>query len=355
MRYVWEGCCLPTTRKEYMDRFGITELAPSSDTDKTLLGGISSELNNILKTYADIQDTTTTFRDKTWPSIVDLAGRVQKYAETLSDDKSASYYTNIINLTKNYTEAKDATKKSVLKAEILGLIDATIQNINTYSEGIPDVIKKLGNFQEDTKSQSEKIKTDHERLKGYQKEYTHDVVVAATTPTYAWVTILGLIAAVVVAAVVGHRAVEMKDTILDLTNTIKSENDELKAAHTVQIDITRMDTSQGNLKDLIKVTKAALNVLELLEGVWTEIKTELKGIQDLLKDDSEHEIKTIIVQIDVNQVFDEWGKVRDYTKKYIEHAFVSPPQIQSIVKYLKKLDETIKNTKGDGDKDSSGS
>ncbi len=54
-------------------------------------------------------------------------------------------------------------------------------------------------------------------------EYKHDVIVASTTPTYAWIPFYGFIAGPVVAGVFGAKAVEALNQIHNLEKQINEK------------------------------------------------------------------------------------------------------------------------------------
>ena len=94
---------------------------------------------------------------------------------------------------------------------------AAIGQLDNVKKGIDaddQVSKKtIDDLLSDDPKSSTSIKAVERFLADAKKNYEHNVVVAATTPTYAWVLPVGLISAIVVAAVFGTRATSEKQAI----------------------------------------------------------------------------------------------------------------------------------------------
>lgn len=115
-------------------------------------------------------------------------------------------------------------------------------------------------------------------LKDDEAEYKHDVIVASTTVTYAFVAPpIGLIAAASVAGVFGDKAVKMKDTIDNLEAQIKAANQSLKVAVATQ---NTVKLAEGSLDSVIKYTNLAIAKTTLVENSWQGVAAGLTAISD---------------------------------------------------------------------------
>jgi len=113
-----------------------------------------------------------------------------------------------------------------------------------------------------------------------QKEYDHDVVVAATTPTYGWMFPLGTIAAATVAGVYGSRAVAALNKIKDAKLRIEAEKEDLKITLTIRGVQKQALYGIGKAKDHCN---AAIKESEVVQSAWYSINGDLDGVAKQLK------------------------------------------------------------------------
>ena len=95
--------------------------------------------------------------------------------------------------------------------------------------------EEYGETSEDVKRLTKQIEDQKAILDTANKEYDHDVVVAATSPSYAWVFPIGTIAASVVAGVYGDRAIKA----LKRAKAAQAEIDALEAELQVNANLMK--------------------------------------------------------------------------------------------------------------------
>jgi len=161
-------------------------------------------LGNDLMSFAK----EATGKDGNFSAMLDLLDQNEDQAALeLVDDLRAKA---IDNSTKAAKVAGDlGTYKGQLVTAI-GKLDAVKTSIEADDEVSQNTIDQLLS---DDPQCATSIKAVEGLLADSKKTYEHYVVVAATTPTYAWVIPIGLVSAIVVAAVYGTRATNEKAAI----------------------------------------------------------------------------------------------------------------------------------------------
>jgi hypothetical protein len=164
----------------------------------------------------------------------------------------ATYKTKLVNAQSGMATVKDSVDSD----------DRTSQEAITKLNGGPEVIGSLDQL--------------NKMLKDEEAEYKHDVIVASTTVTYAWVAPpFGLIAAASVAGVYGKKAVDMKDTIDKLEAQIKTAGQSLKVAVATQ---NTVKLAEGSLDSVIKYTDLAIAKTTLVQNSWQGVAAGLTDI-----------------------------------------------------------------------------
>ncbi|EPB65660.1 hypothetical protein ANCCEY_15274, partial [Ancylostoma ceylanicum] len=247
-----------------------------------------SDFQPLIKAYSDIYDHVSVWNNDTYPSSVSLASDVVAYSR-----QARIYYSPIIPLAEKLTnDPNDEKSKEKLQA-ILGVL---INDADTYHKRAEEVLTKIkafadetaqdkitlagvdnkgglykyyedkyGSTSEEVRSLTKEIEDQQRILDAANKEYEHDVVVAATTPSYAWVTIFGLIAAAVVAGIYGDKAVKA----LARAKAAQKKIDELQAE--LQVDANLMNSlnvTRNGLDKNIDLITEALPIIQKIQGVW---------------------------------------------------------------------------------------
>ena len=143
-------------------------------------------------------------------------------------------------------------------------------------------------------------------------------VIAATTPTYAWVPIVGLIAAAVVAGIYGARAVEA----LDRARAAQGKINELAASLAADANLmTAINSAQIGMNRIVADVAAALPVIQKIQGVWGGISSDLGHISSLIDTDI-RQVPPIIMSLGVDEAVRAWHNVALNADAYRVNAYV---------------------------------
>ncbi|MFG1283239.1 hypothetical protein V5F34_15435 [Xanthobacter autotrophicus] len=114
-----------------------------------------------------------------------------------------------------------------------------------------------------------------------EDQYDHEVAVAATTPTYAWVgPPIGLIAAVVVAGVYGDRATKTLREVEQRRKDIADKSLELDKALRVR-DVSRL--AERTVANASRYTALAISHVQVVKTAWNGLGSDLQSIAGFLK------------------------------------------------------------------------
>ncbi len=236
----------------------------------------------------------------------DLTGTSQKNATLAAQIKTnlGTYKTKLISA--------QATLGSVKKN--VDADDKTSQATITKLSGGPEVmgsLKQLNNL----------LDADNE-------EYKHDVIVASTTVTYAWVAPpVGLIAAATVAGVYGKKAVDMLDTIDKLQGQIANAKKELQTAVATQ---NTVKLAEGGLDNVIKYTDLAIDKATSIQNSWSSMVTGLTSISDRISNSIKNEpdgekklAATIAVVYFMKKAQESWTSIKPTIDTMVDNPYIT--------------------------------
>lgn len=321
---------MPHTKEDFRAYLGSSAPSDLSDFDK------------LIKAYSDIYDHVTEWNDHTFPESISLASDVVAYSI-----QAPTYYNPIIPLAEKLDEDPNDEKS---KKKLQAILDKLILQADDYhskAEAVYTKIKKFADqtaqdkialgdidpstglykyYQDKYGSTSAEVKSLNDEIAAQQiildtanKEYAHDVVVAATTPTYAWATIFGFIAAAVVAGVYGKKAVEA----LERGKAAQKKIDELNGK--VQVDANLMKsltTTLGQLNVNIESVTAALPIIQKMQGGWKGISDDLKAISTTIKTNIQ-DVLPMIMDLGVETAINQWKAVGEEADAYRVNAYIT--------------------------------
>lgn len=328
--YVNNALALPTT----MDQFK-NSLGPGAPSDL-------SDFNAIVDAYQVLNGHCVTWQKTTFPSSVALADSVYDYGI----NKVPVYYpailkeANILIADPNNAQAKQAL------AAIIGVLETAATGYATQATTVADAIQqfatdtqadkttlvgpnggaglqayyngKYGSASADVQAKLADITAQQIVLKSAMAEYTHDVTVAATSATYAWVPVVGWIAAAVVAGIYGHKAVEALDEANDARDQIAKDNAIIQADFNLMLAI---NTTELGLSTIVDALSAALPVIEKLQGVWGAMAADLAAIGVMIENDIAS-VPPIIMNLGVDEATKAWYNVAQAANAYRVNAYV---------------------------------
>ncbi|HEU5003916.1 MAG TPA: alpha-xenorhabdolysin family binary toxin subunit A [Actinomycetota bacterium] len=329
--FVTNGLALPTNDTEFRNSLGAG--APSSLAD----------FQRLITCYQSIYGHCTTWQGDTFPKSVTLASEVYEYGTS----KAPVFYPPILKeadiLSKNpgddgakealkaildnlsQTAGGYATRAADVQKDIQAFADGTAADQTTLigPDGQGGLLKyyndKYGSASAEVEALTKDIAAQRIVLQSANDEYDHDVIVAATTPTYAWVWPIGTIAAAVVAGIYGDKAVKARERAQAAQGKIDTLTDQLTADANL---MTAIHSATFGLTSISGNIAAALPVIQKIQGVWGGIADDLKAIVRLIDVDI-RQVPPIIMGLGVDEAMKAWFNVAQAANAYRLNAYVT--------------------------------
>ena len=172
-------------------------------------------------------------------------------------------------------------------------------------------------------------------------EYKHDVIVASTSVTYAWVFPFGTIAAATVAGIYGKRAVDMKDTIDKLEAQISSAEHELQVAVATQNTVT---LAEDSLNSTINHTNIAIDKVTQVQNSWSDMATGLSYISDKVsysirtEDGKEKLAATDAVVYFMKKAQERWTEIQPTIDQMVTNPYITvSPDPVNMAEFAKEV------------------
>ncbi|HAA31168.1 MAG TPA: hypothetical protein DCE56_29940, partial [Cyanobacteria bacterium UBA8553] len=234
-----------------------------------------NDTTGALELVSDLQDTTRKNTEKAGEVITSLNG----------------YKTKLVSAQEKVNEVKKLVDKD---------INVSQETINQLTGG-KEVTGSIENLKQ--------LLTDQ------KDEYDHAVVVAATTPTYAWATLIGFITAAAIAGVYGDKAVRALRRIHELEDEIKNTNAKLHTA----LETNKVSNSANQSVSLAqRYTDLAIVHTTTVQNAWTGITSNLSFIAD--------KVSSMTTEKDEQIVLKTKALVKNYAKNAGEKwALLVPP------------------------------
>lgn len=329
--YVNDGLSLPTTLAQFKNSLGSG--APSD----------LSDFQQLITAYAAINGHCTTWQQTTYPTTVSLASDVYDYGT----NKVPVYYPAILKeaqiLVNDPTNQDAAAALKAILDNLQGqaqkyqqraqaafqaakqFADDTQADENTLigpqaNAGLKKYYNdKYGATSQDVTNLTADLAAQRVALAGDQAEYRQDVIIAATTPTYAWIFPYGTIAAAIVAGIYGHKAVEALDAVHADQAKIDTLNAELAADANL---INAINLATNGISGIVLALQAALPVLQKIEGIWGAIADDIGSIVSLIDTDI-RQVPPIIMNLGVDEATKAWYNVAQAANQYRVNAYVT--------------------------------
>lgn len=355
--YCGWGLRLPTDDSDFQNMLNTKEVA-SFRFYPTMKDGCT-----ILKTQC------RSFTTDLLPKMVQVGNDLSRFANSARND-DGQMFKIVIELLEG--DSPDPASAIDLIKSLQGDAKTAISNADAVQAG-------LGKFKSDLTSGSQKIALSHEAIEADDKtnratmdkltsddpelagslanleklrkeatdRYSHDVKVAATTPTYAWVTVFGLIAAAVVAGIFGDKAVKDLKKIDELDEKIKNAKDELARAVAANNTYSLADTA---VVKIAQYTDAALDATTRVQNGWNAI---LKGLGDvstelartMTTDDEAEKLRaTTLVKKFLQRAEEKWRGIAPTLGLLTQHPYVKfDPKPKSLAEITEEIDSNVKD------------
>ncbi|TGO43819.1 hypothetical protein BCON_0833g00020 [Botryotinia convoluta] len=363
LKYIWTGALLSTSKEEYLLHTGIN----SDEYDH-----LKEYIDPLLVVYTACKGHCVTFKDVTYRKVVDLSNAVYNYAGKAGGRVAGSYYANIISntiivfneLEKDYDE-QDQTLIKNSKSIVDSLVKAQLKSITKLQDDANKVVQDLRDFETLAKADQlaltarnkiitdkltgeggdihrlqDDIKTKTKDISDDQDEYEQDIVIAATSVTYAWAIPVGPIIAAVIIGVYTDRAIKMKAKIDALRDLLTDDQDQLKADRQLVADLTLIQT---DLQNVINQIGPAITTIQKMIGTWGAIATDLEDINTAVKEDSP-EVMPNLQTITQESILSQWNDLKATVDAYRKSAYISSaPEQMTLEEYSSMLQASIDN------------
>lgn len=322
--YLLNGKLLPTKGSEFIKLLEI----PSEEKNK---------FEPLLDFYRDVQKHCTSFFEGGFTDSVSLASDLVNYAE-----KVEVYYPGLLQTVQNVLAEK--ISEEIGGKRINAILDDIIASLKKYIERCQSVTNSVNVFYEQTLGDLQKLQgTDgksgliekysteynlkSETLKGLQKkyedfyndlvkarmDYKHNVTVAATTPSYAWVFPFGTIPAIVVAGVYSDRAVKSKKRLDEAMAEWEVTGKRLNLFIALQAASTQLDELLHNMRN-------AMEPVQRLKGFWLAMLSDLENLKE--SGQNIKEISWIIKDLGLEEHVNKWRTLAAKADEYRRSAFI---------------------------------
>ncbi|KAL1680368.1 hypothetical protein EV122DRAFT_288856 [Schizophyllum commune] len=310
-KYLWSGVLLPITEEDYQGRLNISDRTASklSDVIKPLVDVYKIAQSQCQSFYKD------TFRGKL-PKLTDDA---LTYARKAADGSYAPIFQDIIDINSAATDEELKRLQDDLTTRISDHYDA-VTNLQTKASSCADDLRK---FEQQTREYQSSLKQCevlvHDRtvrelgeINELQNKVKKYKLVACTTPSYAWLGFVGLIAASTIAGVYGKKAADM---------AARLDEGDLKDESSIIADLTAID---GDLEGLLDIIGPAIVVVEKMEGVWQSFAGDLYSMLSEITQNV-GTANPIIACLVEKKLETKWSDVAGAIKKYQQAMDVSLP------------------------------
>lgn len=331
--YVNDALSLPTTDDAFRKSLG-----SAAPTDLT-------NFEPLIACYKDINSHCSDWQNTIFPTTVTLASDIYAYSQ-----KASIYYAAINKEAQILVnDPNNADAQAALKAIIQNLATqaSTYQGnanhvaaqITTFANNTsadrstllgPDgtgttqgLVKKYndeyGSTSTEVKNLTDQLNSETTLLKTDTDEYNHDVIVAATTPTYAWIWPVGTIAAAIVAGIYGKRATDALDRMHADQDQINNLNAQLQADANL---ILNLNIAHTGMTQIASELTNALPIIQKIEGIWGAIANDLTSIGGIIQNDIAQALP-IIMNLGVTEAIQAWQSVGNEANDYRVNAYIT--------------------------------
>ncbi len=321
-KYVQDALALPLTQDQLRPILNVDSSVPIDMFD------------DMLTAYKALNEHCSTWKNTTFPNIVDLAndivhyntkvpvyyGGLQKVVDQYNASPSDELLKEITAIITNLASdaSARATKAQGAADSIKAFADTTRIDQTTISNLYADYQKQYGSSSDEMKTLQDDIRAQKLIIESADAEYRHDVTIASTTPTYAWVPFIGWIAAAVVAGIYGHKAVEALHERDDAQHQLDNDNDTIRRDTNVCFMITN---AKEGLQQILSDIQGALPVIQKIQGAWSAISSDLNNLVITIQTDIAQALP-ILMGLGIQEAISQWAQLATEADSYRVHAFV---------------------------------
>lgn len=321
--------------------------------------GTDALFTKLLTAYKALKTSCDQFEKITLPDSVTCASNVVTY-----NNKVQTYYPALIKELEKYNEnavtpAEIAANELIMK-RFAAVCDLLIRDAAKHQEHAQKVYDALKSFSAETlvsrldivnlhlefssvfdteegviAKLEKRIKFIKDLIDELQKEYEHDVIVAATSATYAFMPPFGTIAAAIVMGVYTDKAIKIKAQIEGYEEEAEKLKGTLAADRIVSATLASVKQDLVNLQSKID---AALPGIGKIQGLWFSMEHSLREVKTILKDNVQ-DMPAFMAALGLENAQAEWKTASVAAAKYTEIAFIKVIPASNTKKMTKAADE----------------
>jgi hypothetical protein len=325
---------LPVTDQEFRKALNIDSSVNTSD------------FAQLLTDYGAAQGHAQAWQTTIFPSIVSLANDIYNYNQNVP-----TYYGALNDLIPKLLQTPP---DSTAQQEFAGILQQLQVQANGYSTNAGNVATAITGAATNIQSDQTAIQNDYahynaeygadgtvfsslqtqiatwtDTYKEANAAYNHDVIVAATTPSYAWVGFpfcpVGLIAAGVVAGIYGARATAAKHEMEAAQAQVNSLEVQEKAEQNVMFLLNAVMT---NVQTTLTEIQTALGIVQGIQGAWDAIASDLGNLASAITTNIQQAIP-ILKQLGIENTITRWANIAGEANVYRVNAYITVQGSQS--------------------------
>ncbi|KAL1662806.1 hypothetical protein GGF50DRAFT_58149 [Schizophyllum commune] len=348
LKYVWAGVLLPVTASAYQERLDI-----STETMVKLEG----VLKDLVDAYVTTKSHCDPFKDTTYPSIVALADDVYNYAQNAGGTVDDSYYAQIFQLIRQLPSAEEADQAKI-KESINGLIDMQLATVDTIVTKVAAAVKALTDFEnecvgdqslltERNKALKDRLDTEVGQLtqledsldsnrriiRADEAAYEKDVIIAATTVTYAWLFPIGTAIAIGIAVTYGKAATSLLHAISNLKTDITDEETKIQDEKRLIADLNCIG---ANTASFLESLAGAIQVCQEMLGIWQGIGADLSNLRGMVNT-SVRQANAAIASFVDEKLVAKWNDLAASVDKYRQAAYITPLEQSTLDEFAAQI------------------
>ncbi|THV52656.1 hypothetical protein BGAL_0073g00310 [Botrytis galanthina] len=361
-RFLATGRLLPTTRSDYLRSLGILTTDPLS-TD------LAKEVDSLVATYTKIKADSVYFRDHTWRRIVDMAAQIRIYATMSGGTEETSYTVLMLKWIGDFHDENnkpnpDQAKLKELREGIQWVVNEELKVIKQLQAGAEQALAGLEGFHgqceqhessmrvnatsleaqlvregNDIASMQKKIDAAQAELEEYQARIDGKNKVLTDAPKYMWVWPIGTFIGVGLVQAAKNEIKGMTEAMEQIQAVMDEYEAKQKTASRLQLNIRFVN---GQVNNLTGEIRPAMRTLELLQGAWKSMVTDLETIKQLIDNDTENIPPMILARPQMQKIVNEWNELRDFASNYIQNSYLSEsPENVSVQQYIHQLETRV--------------
>ncbi|KAL1701276.1 hypothetical protein EV121DRAFT_282784 [Schizophyllum commune] len=355
LKYVCAGLLLPVTDWEYIERLQL-----SQDT----IGIISSSLEPLIATYVTAQGHCEDFRRTTYPGITAIASDVYDYAQIVCGKGTSPFfsYSNLIQrvsaLSTTAPEAEQAKLRLTIKnitsylstvvGDIATKLQGAVNDLNAFEQTMMQDMQSIQQYQSaivdllqteegDIQDLQAKVVQYQAELTADEATYEHDLVVACSTPSYAWIPFIGIFVASAVATIYGEKAAAMANVIGGVKQLISNTEGEIADEKGIAANLAAVES---DVSSLLATMTPAITVIQKMIGVWQAISGDLDNLQQMVETDVSV-ASAAIAEIVEEKLVERWSELAEAVTKYQQAAVITDAQLVGLDELASQLSNQV--------------